>query len=79
VGTIDLQGPRSSGPTVPPLERQLYTLVKILEEFIYQLKTNRKWDLTRWKNILLYTDKKNGTKKNHHVDFKILYLKFTLN
>jgi len=45
---------------IPPLERQRYTLVKNLEEFIYQLKTNRKWDLTRWKNILLYTDQKMG-------------------
>jgi len=45
---------------IPPLERQLYTLVKILEEFIYQLKTNRKWDLASRKNILLYTDKKMG-------------------
>jgi len=34
-----------------------------MEEFIYELKTNRKWDLASWKNILLYTYKKNGTKK----------------
>jgi len=43
---------------IPPLQRQLYTLVKNLEEFIYELKTNRKWDLASQKNILLYTDKK---------------------
>jgi len=43
---------------IPPLERQFYTLVRNLEEFIYELKTNRKWDLASQKNILLYTDKK---------------------
>jgi len=48
---------------IPPLERQRYTLQKNMEEFIYELKTNRKWDLASWKNILLYTYKKNGTKK----------------
>jgi len=48
---------------IPPLEKQLYTLVKNIEEFIYGLKTKRKWDLARWKNILMYTDKKYGTVK----------------